>query len=69
MIERRHRLAFNPLYSFKQADGGLVGTAVWPSQSLRRECSGTSHAFPDVTHIDAQTLAELATSAGEHSAI
>lgn len=61
VLAQRHRLAFNPLYSFKRSDGGLLGTAVWPSQLLRRECSGTSHTFPDVASVDAQTLVDLAT--------
>lgn len=62
VLAQLRRLAFNPLYRVERADGGLVGTAAWPSLSLRRECSGTSQTFPDVVRVDAQTLAQLATA-------
>lgn len=51
-----HCIPLNP------ADGGLVGTAVWSSQSLRHEYAGTSHTpFPTSVRVDARTLAELVT--------
>ncbi|MBK1731897.1 hypothetical protein CKO41_08855 [Thiococcus pfennigii] len=61
-LVQRYWATFNALHRFEPDDGGLVGNAVWPSQCLRSESSGTSHTFPGIARGAAQMLAELVAS-------
>lgn len=52
-------LGFNPLYRLDKAPDGLVASAAWPSDSLRRECTGTPLLLRESVHVDSHTLQEI----------
>lgn len=54
------RLALNPLYRVEAQDGELFADAVWPSESLKRECLQTDALFPECIRISADLANSIA---------
>ena len=54
-------LEFNPLYCIERGKEEFILRAVWPSDSLRRECIGTPPLLPDIVRVPFHTLAEIKT--------
>jgi SAM-dependent methyltransferase len=59
LSRRSDLLGLNPLYRLEKAPDGLVAKAAWPSESLRRECTGTPPLLRESVHVDSRTLREI----------
>jgi SAM-dependent methyltransferase len=59
LSRRSDLLGFNPLYRLEKAPDGLVANAAWPSDSLRRECTGTPPLLRESVHVDTRTQREI----------
>jgi SAM-dependent methyltransferase/uncharacterized protein YbaR (Trm112 family) len=60
LFRRPDLLGFNPLYRLEKAADGLVAGAAWPSESLRRECTGTKPLLRETVHISSRTMEKIA---------
>lgn len=56
LLARPDRLSLNPLYRLESRNGELLANAVWPSESLKRECTQTEALFSDGVRIPAHVL-------------
>lgn len=59
LCRRQDLIAFNPLYRFEKAADGLLGRAVWPSESLQRECSAAGKWFSETVQVPTRTVQDV----------
>lgn len=60
LSRRRELLALNPLYRIEKTAEGVRATALWPSESLRNECTGHVPFPPERVHLGPSILQEIA---------
>lgn len=60
LCHRPDLVAFNPLYTVKNASGGLDLVSAWPSESLRLECIGNMPVLPETVHVAQRVVDEIA---------
>lgn len=70
IARRADLLALNPLFQVSATADGLEGTAVWPSESLRQECTKAGTLLPERIALPRQTIEEISAAqrGGEISA-
>jgi SAM-dependent methyltransferase len=59
LFRRYDLLEFNPLYRVEVAKDELILRAKWPTESLRRECTGTTTPLPELVHLPFSTVEEV----------
>lgn len=59
LYRRPELLALNPLYRLEKAADGLIARASWPSEALRKECSGITPVLRDTVHLSSRTVHEI----------
>jgi SAM-dependent methyltransferase len=62
LSRRPDLLEFNPLYRLDRTPDGVVASAQWPSESLRRECEGTPPLLRESVRVSRDTLRQIASA-------
>jgi hypothetical protein len=59
LCRRQDLLEFNPLYRVEEATDELLLRAMWPSDTLRRECIGTTLLLPELVRVPLRIVEEI----------
>ena len=59
LCRRQDLLEFNPLYRVEEATDELLLRAMWPSDTLRRECTGTTPLLPELVRLPLHIVEEI----------